>query len=311
MNHQRSGQAGNWERPTQSVLPPKEQAEQLAAVCPVQPRLSAQTRTNQGRRGDGFPTPHRASRPSQDLFEPCLNGSARSGSSKQNLGSRGTPQEKQLSYGVPTKPQISFHPEAPRRCQGFVLVSLLLCQKPPKFQQQQWQKGKRNLSTFHPACVSQDESKTSLGSASCHGRAPASVRQSGEKHAQKDDKPSPRLCSKPCGSGLLFSQAGRSHWSPTETHHCAVKSTNSLEKRSAGSWGEGSSTTCLSCWKGVPQDSYGKRRMASSIWGRRQDYMRHRDERDPTQPDYLGLCSQLTFRMKTLFPYKPFSIWVT
>lgn len=40
-----------------------------------------------------------------------------------------------------------------------------------------------------------------------------------------------------------------------ETHHCAVKSTNSGEKRSAGSWGDGSSTTCFSCWKGVPQDS--------------------------------------------------------
>lgn len=221
-------------------------------------------------------------------------------------GSTGTPRGKQLPYVVPTKPQVSFHPEAPRRCPGFVLVSLPLCQKPPKFQRQQRQKGKRNLSTVHPAWVSQVESKTSLGSASCRGRAPASVRQSGAKCAQKDDKPSPRLCSKPCGSGLLFSQAGRSHRSPTETHHCAVKSTNSLEKRSAGSWGEGSSTTCLSCWKGVPQDSYGKRRMASSIWGWRRDNMRHRDERDPTQPDYLSLCSQLRFRMKNLFPYKPF-----
>lgn len=41
----------------------------------------------------------------------------------------------------------------------------------------------------------------------------------------------------------------------TETHHCAVKSTNSGEKRSAGSCGDGSSTTCFSCWNGVPQDS--------------------------------------------------------
>jgi hypothetical protein len=40
-----------------------------------------------------------------------------------------------------------------------------------------------------------------------------------------------------------------------ETHHWAVKSTNSGENRSAGSWGDGSSTTCFSCWNGVPQDS--------------------------------------------------------
>ncbi len=51
-----------------------------------------------------------------------------------------------------------------------------------------------------------------------------------------------------------------------QTHHWEVKSTNSGENWSAGSWGEGSSTTCFSCWKGVPHESYGKRRMASSIW---------------------------------------------
>lgn len=49
------------------------------------------------------------------------------------------------------------------------------------------------------------------------------------------------------------------------SHHFEVKSTNSGEKRSGGSWGDGSSTTCLSCWNGVPHDSYGKRRMAISI----------------------------------------------
>lgn len=87
----------------------------------------------------------------------------------------------------------------------------------------------------------------------------------GRNGLRKDDKASPTLCSNTRRSGLLFSRAGRSHQSVPETHHCAVKSTNSLEKRSAGSWGEGSSTTCLSCWNGVPQDSYGKRRMASSI----------------------------------------------
>lgn len=51
-----------------------------------------------------------------------------------------------------------------------------------------------------------------------------------------------------------------------KTHHRELKSTNSGENWSAGSWGEGSSTTCFSCWKGVPHESYGKRRMASSIW---------------------------------------------
>jgi len=38
-------------------------------------------------------------------------------------------------------------------------------------------------------------------------------------------------------------------------YHCEVKSTNSAENFSAGSCGDGSSTTCLSCWKGVPQES--------------------------------------------------------
>lgn len=40
-----------------------------------------------------------------------------------------------------------------------------------------------------------------------------------------------------------------------EAHHLEMKSTNSGENRSAGSCGDGSSTTCLSCWNGVPQDS--------------------------------------------------------
>lgn len=40
-----------------------------------------------------------------------------------------------------------------------------------------------------------------------------------------------------------------------EVYHCEVKSTNSDENLSAGSCGDGSSTTCLSCWKGVPQES--------------------------------------------------------
>ncbi|TNN71566.1 hypothetical protein EYF80_018252 [Liparis tanakae] len=39
------------------------------------------------------------------------------------------------------------------------------------------------------------------------------------------------------------------------THHWEMKSTNSGEKRSAGSCGDGSSTTCLSCWNGVPHES--------------------------------------------------------
>lgn len=50
-----------------------------------------------------------------------------------------------------------------------------------------------------------------------------------------------------------------------KAHHWELKSTNSGENWSAGSWGEGSSTTCFSCWNGVPHESYGKRRMASSI----------------------------------------------
>lgn len=39
------------------------------------------------------------------------------------------------------------------------------------------------------------------------------------------------------------------------SYHCEVKSTNSSENLSAGSCGDGSSTTCLSCWKGVPHES--------------------------------------------------------
>lgn len=38
-------------------------------------------------------------------------------------------------------------------------------------------------------------------------------------------------------------------------YHCEVKSTNSAENFSAGSCGDGSSTTCFSCWNGVPQES--------------------------------------------------------
>lgn len=56
-----------------------------------------------------------------------------------------------------------------------------------------------------------------------------------------------------------------------ETHHWEVKSTKSGENWSAGSWGDGSSTTCFSCWNGVPHESYGKRRMASSIWERERE----------------------------------------
>lgn len=39
------------------------------------------------------------------------------------------------------------------------------------------------------------------------------------------------------------------------SYHCEVKSANSSENLSAGSCGDGSSTTCLSCWKGVPHES--------------------------------------------------------
>lgn len=38
-------------------------------------------------------------------------------------------------------------------------------------------------------------------------------------------------------------------------HHWEMKSTKSGEKPSEGSCGDGSSTTCLSCWNGVPHDS--------------------------------------------------------
>lgn len=44
-------------------------------------------------------------------------------------------------------------------------------------------------------------------------------------------------------------------WETRLSYHCEVKSTNSSENLSAGSCGDGSSTTCLSCWKGVPQES--------------------------------------------------------
>lgn len=59
------------------------------------------------------------------------------------------------------------------------------------------------------------------------------------------------------------------NWPQRGTYHWEVKATNSGENRSAGSCGDGSSTTCLSCWNGVPHESYGNRRMASSICGGR------------------------------------------
>ena len=82
----------------------------------------------------------------------------------------------------------------------------------------------------------------------------------------KKRRPDPgRMGSSQGREGYLLGPGRSSGLSRAETHHCAVKSTNSGEKRSAGSWGDGSSTTCFSCWKGVPQDSYGNRRMAISI----------------------------------------------
>lgn len=87
-----------------------------------------------------------------------------------------------------------------------------------------------------------------------------------------------------------------------KAHHWELKSTNSGENWPAGSWGEGSSTTCFSCWNGVPHESYGKRRMASSIWSEGQkkkksllvrttfanirgnggeDFIHHRDSQTP------------------------------
>lgn len=128
-----------------------------------------------------------------------------------------------------------------------------------------------------------------------------------ENRAPKLDKPSPTPRSSPCRPF----QAGQGKpQTLLETHHCAVKSTNSLEKRSAGSWGDGSSTTCLSCWKGVPQDSYGKRRMASSIWGQGPGRRETSGSPPPHAARRLRGCSGLRFRMKTLFPYQQFSIWV-
>lgn len=84
-----------------------------------------------------------------------------------------------------------------------------------------------------------------------------------------------------------------------KTHHCAVKSTNSGEKRSAGSWGDGSSTTCFSCWNGVPQDSYGNRRMAISICRARKALVR-----DTQKQDTGGILQNLDYkRVKRLTSY--------
>jgi len=139
-------------------------------------------------------------RPSQGSFEPCLSGLSPAWQLQ-------AAHKEQPLYVVPTKPQISFHPEAPTRCQGFVLVSLPLCQKPPEFQQQRWQKGKRNLCAFQPAWVSQAESKMSLGSASCHGRAPATARW-GEMSFKGTTNPAPRFSPTPTDQGSSSARLG-------------------------------------------------------------------------------------------------------